>query len=371
MISPLPQFCLLALLAGMLIIPSNSLAASSAANLKDTIERNKRQAEKRRSVLNRLTQKERALYTDLAQVEQRMDSLRREVVEEETRLAHIANELSQSRKDHRQLKAKQNKARTELTALTKQLWPLRVAAIRRESTLGDSWDKTDRKFTWGTKIYEKVQQKLVEIQNRGQAIEASIAQQQHLKDKAEKQLQTIDEKQKKLLSTKLAFVRDIRKIRAERFNAEQALEQILAVIDDLNYRLKGLGADRFSKMKGGLPPPVRGKRFRPVKASSRHRGIGYKTSSNSPVSAVYWGKVVHNDILRGFGRVVILSHGENYYSLYAFIENSPVAIGQEVEKGEPIGSTGFYPDAKGPGLYFELRFGQKAINPVRWLAGRK
>jgi murein DD-endopeptidase MepM/ murein hydrolase activator NlpD len=38
-----------------------------------------------------------------------------------------------------------------------------------------------------------------------------------------------------------------------------------------------------------------------------------------------------------------------------------------VENGESLGQAGFYPLAKGAGLYFELRFGQKAINPEQWL----
>lgn len=65
-----------------------------------------------------------------------------------------------------------------------------------------------------------------------------------------------------------------------------------------------------------------------------------------------WGKVVHNDQLRGFGQVVVVFHGEDYYSIYAFLADTSVVVGREVSQGDQIGVSGFYPKAQGPGLYF-------------------
>jgi septal ring factor EnvC (AmiA/AmiB activator) len=90
-------------------------------------------------------------------------------------------------------------------------------------------------------------------------------------------------------------------------------------------------------------------------------------NKDDSVRAVSWGKVVYDDQLRGFGRVIIVFHGKDYYSLYAFLSQSRVKVGQKIEKGEIIGQCGYYPRIKGTGLYFELRFRQKAINPLLWL----
>jgi len=97
------------------------------------------------------------------------------------------------------------------------------------------------------------------------------------------------------------------------------------------------------------------------------RGLGLSVGQGDPVRAVAYGRVVHNDTMRGFGRVVILMHGQAYYTLYAFLADSPLRLGQEVGGGQQVGTAGFYPDANGPGVYFELRFHQKAINPDAWL----
>jgi septal ring factor EnvC (AmiA/AmiB activator) len=59
-----------------------------------------------------------------------------------------------------------------------------------------------------------------------------------------------------------------------------------------------------------------------------------------------------------------------YYSLYAFLSQTRVRTDQEVEKGEIIGEAGYYPESKGPGLYFELRQRQTPIDPRSWLAKR-
>ncbi len=144
-------------------------------------------------------------------------------------------------------------------------------------------------------------------------------------------------------------------------------------MDSLKYKLKALTARKFSDFKGSLPWPARGKvvaRYAPH-ATPPVRGLGLKLPPDAPVQAMSWGKVVHNDTLRGFGKVIILFHGQDYYTLYAFLEQSNVRVGQDVEKDEIIGYAGYYPKAQGPGLYFELRFHKKALNPNEWLTTLK
>ena len=68
------------------------------------------------------------------------------------------------------------------------------------------------------------------------------------------------------------------------------------------------------------------------------------------------GKVVHDDVLRGFGRVIILLHDESWYSLYAFLAESKVDMGQEVKAAQPIGLAGFYPRRTGRGSILSCGF---------------
>lgn len=150
---------------------------------------------------------------------------------------------------------------------------------------------------------------------------------------------------------------------------EQEVNGLLDTINKLNYRLKSLTSKKILNFKGSLPRPCEGRtkiRFN-LSAKPPVRGEGIKTAGNVDVKSIFWGKVVHNDTLRGFGRVVIIYHGYNYYSLYAYLAESFVKTGQEVEKDEIIGKTGYYPKLKETGLYFELRFHQKPVNPKNGL----
>ncbi|BBD08037.1 murein hydrolase activator EnvC family protein [Desulfovibrio ferrophilus] len=365
---PALQLLILAalLLSASLILPANTMASNKAA-IEDSLRTGEAQAQQNRKALTRLTQEERSLHGNLAKVEDSLDALRREIRTQERALDRIDSELAGARTTHQQLENTQQASWQELGKLVRALWPLRVAAHRGRTEGGDSWEEADRKFAWGSALYADARRTLKDIESRSELIRTSIKHQEELRAQAEKRLATINGDKDNLLTHRLDFVRGIRKVRAERINAEQALNQVLAAVKDMEYRLKNLSAGQFSDLKGSLPNPVHGK---PVGAARGRTGAGFSTAENAPVTAVYWGKVVHNDVLRGFGRVVILYHGDDYYTLYAFLGESHVAIGQEMEKGEPLGTAGYYPVAKGPGLYFELRLGQKAINPVLWLVGR-
>ncbi len=129
---------------------------------------------------------------------------------------------------------------------------------------------------------------------------------------------------------------------------------------------KGTG----SIAKGKTPWPARGKvvvHYAPDASPPVH-GIGLALNEGAPVKAVAWGKVVHSDVLRGLGYVVVLMHPKQYYTVYAHLTGSKYKVGQEVKQGEVLGRAGLYPPAGGAGVYFELRSHEKAVNPETWLS---
>lgn len=166
-----------------------------------------------------------------------------------------------------------------------------------------------------------------------------------------------------------------RRLAEEARRAEQ--ERLQAKVEEARakFEIKPMpsisGKKAIGGLKGRLPWPVERGNLRlgfKADADPPHRGMGLAVFEGEQVHAVAWGKVVHNETLRGYGKVVILVHGEEYYSLYAYLADTNVEVGEEVEAGQIIGRAGYFPEVKGPGLYFELRFHQKAINPKAWLA---
>jgi septal ring factor EnvC (AmiA/AmiB activator) len=102
------------------------------------------------------------------------------------------------------------------------------------------------------------------------------------------------------------------------------------------------------------------------------RGLDIRgPGEGAEVHAIYSGTVVHAGWFSGYGNLVILDHGDGMFSLFAHLATLTRAVGDVVEKGEPIGTVGDTGSLKGPYLYFELRDGQKPIDPEKWLTRAK
>lgn len=128
----------------------------------------------------------------------------------------------------------------------------------------------------------------------------------------------------------------------------------------------------FAKLKGKLTVPVHGKVVASFGQSRGHRGttwqgIRYSAKEGADVVACGPGKVVFSDWLRGFGNLIIIDHGNTYMSVYANNESIFKNVGDLVKQGETISSVGSSGGASEPGLYFELRYRSKPINPRNWL----
>lgn len=100
-------------------------------------------------------------------------------------------------------------------------------------------------------------------------------------------------------------------------------------------------------------------------------GVDIAVPFGEPVASVFGGRVAFADWFRGYGYLVILDHGDKYFSLYAHLSRFAIGLGDEVSAGQILGYAGDTGSLKGAYLYFELRHGEKPLNPVDWLEKRK
>jgi septal ring factor EnvC (AmiA/AmiB activator) len=103
----------------------------------------------------------------------------------------------------------------------------------------------------------------------------------------------------------------------------------------------------------------------------QRKGIEIRTDEGSPIRAVMAGTVEYADWLKGYGQVLILDHGNGFFSLYAHASKLLAAVGERVEAGQVIGETGDTGLTGDTTLYFELREGAEAVDPLTWLAKRR
>lgn len=109
-----------------------------------------------------------------------------------------------------------------------------------------------------------------------------------------------------------------------------------------------------------------GERKHPIyKSHKHHDGVDLAAPSNSHVRSVFGGKVVYAGDYKGYGKLVTISHGEGFTSLYGHLNEMLVNPGDTVKAGEIIGRVGSTGASTGPHLHFEWRHFGKAINPLK------
>ena len=97
------------------------------------------------------------------------------------------------------------------------------------------------------------------------------------------------------------------------------------------------------------------------------QGILLQTPAEAAVSAVRGGKVIFCGPFRSYGQVMILDHGSNFFTIYGGLGSLLKVKGAEVQPGEAIARAGPPKAGQGGRLYFELRRGSEALDPLVWL----
>jgi len=131
----------------------------------------------------------------------------------------------------------------------------------------------------------------------------------------------------------------------------------------------------FTVFKGLLKKPVKGSiisffgEYRDLKYNVvRFRsGIDIRADKGEPVHSVYRGKVLYASWFKGYGNMIIVDHGDNYYTLYAHVEELFKAKGDNVESNEVIATAGDTGSMSGSKLHFEVRHHGKPEDPLKWI----
>jgi septal ring factor EnvC (AmiA/AmiB activator) len=123
----------------------------------------------------------------------------------------------------------------------------------------------------------------------------------------------------------------------------------------------------FASSRGRLLFPLAGRsEVRPARREGTDGpGLEIRGSLGAPVRAVYGGRVAFADRYGPYGHLVIVDHGDHYYSVSGNLAATEVKVGDEVSAGERIGTVG--DEGKGAMLYFEVRHGTETLPPSPWL----
>lgn len=99
-----------------------------------------------------------------------------------------------------------------------------------------------------------------------------------------------------------------------------------------------------------------------------HNALDIANSSAPPIIAADSGTVVYADCVRyGYGCHIIIDHNNGYRTLYAHLSQIDVGVGQSVSQSQRIGQMGSTGRSTGTHLHFEVRSGDKILNPLEFL----
>ena len=104
-----------------------------------------------------------------------------------------------------------------------------------------------------------------------------------------------------------------------------------------------------------------------------HDGIDIPAKRGTHFIAATDGRVLFNGRLRGYGKTIIVSHANNFHTVYAHLNRSFVRKGEVVSSGQVLGQVGNTGRSSGSHLHFEVRKNNKILNPIpfmRWVPNR-
>lgn len=101
---------------------------------------------------------------------------------------------------------------------------------------------------------------------------------------------------------------------------------------------------------------------------ARHTGVDISAPMGTPVKATADGVIISAGWNGGYGRCVIIDHGNGYQTWYGHLSKINVMEGEEIRQGETLGLVGMTGRATGPHLHYEVRIHSTPVNPYRYLA---
>ena len=226
--------------------------------------------------------------------------------------------------------------------------------------------------TYDQEVFATYRESVTTIERARQARELERAVQ-------EKFLEDADREHRELATTVAEKNTLLERVRTQKGLYEQALREMRKAEGQLDKTLAGRKqakaqqARGFVGNRGALPPPVVGRLVRrfhdPAPAdddTTFRNGVTIAVAGRAEVRAVYGGEVIFAGYMRGYGKMVIIDHDLQYCTVSARFDDLAVREGDQVSQGQVLGTTGEIATLFGDGLYFEIRRGTVAEDPLTW-----
>lgn len=289
-----------------------------------------------------------------------------------TRYINNANDqvMRDLEKQQKELAAQEQKINNELAYL-KKLQANIQASLRQQGVTNTAEQAESRRQN--AAMAKEAQKKINHRENEQRLNNLLKA----LEKRKAEQRKAEAEARKKAAEARLAAAEKARKEQAAAQQKAEAERAAMSTLTDEDIKLQapntqGLtvsNANSFSRMQGRLKKPVNGTLaglFGQDRGDGEvWKGVFYNTVP-APVSSIASGTVTFAGELEGYGKVVVLDHGDGYVSIYSGLSEIDIAQNYAVNAGSKIGTSGTLPSGE-TGLYLEVRYNGQVMNPLSWI----
>jgi len=360
----------------------------------------KKEIEEKKELIRESKSEEKTVLEELEEMDASLEKRERELVSLEYDMETTSEKIEQL--GERIIEVEEDIARL------KEHIEVRLVALYKLNDAGyvpvmfSSTDYTDvrRRMKYLSAIVRTDQQLFSEYKNLNDALNDDLDELETKRDElkllteevARKKLEIGREKSKR--SSYLNEVKKERGLYEETLDElEESRKKLTALIDTLleerqkeTERAKMEGHDHtspsaggaFASLKGALPRPVSGPTITLYGTGTDpiynnpifNKGIEIQADEGVDFISVAGGQVIYADYFEGYGNLIIIDHGDSYYTIYAHARDILVGVGDTVSAGKVIGTVGDTGSLKGPNLYFEIRHHGNTSDPQSWLASQ-
>ncbi|MEX0806499.1 MAG: peptidoglycan DD-metalloendopeptidase family protein [Candidatus Binatia bacterium] len=380
----------MARLAGFALWLISGLVASAlaySASAGRDLEGIKKKIESEKRGLSQVRKKEGSVVQSLDKVESELERKNKELNQSSSKLKSVLSEM--------------NKKEAEMLRLRESLEERKDYLARRASALY-RWHRSGSPFIilngdvsltsllkrkyylQATVAFDReLVQTLSEQATRQETLAQELARKKDAVDDQRRALAEGKEAVQKEAQKKRRLLASIREEKESRVRALKELEQAALRLQRMMEEIARRSANKprqappgagLEAMRGKLDWPVKGQviggfgktKHREFSTEVFRKGLEIEAPVGEEIRAVDQGKVVFADRFSGYGKMLIIDHGDRYYTVYAHLSDFLKKNGDRVKRGEPVALVGDTDSLAGAKLYFELRKDGRSIDPSPW-----
>ena len=320
---------------------------------------------------------------NLREAETEIQRLREESAQVERRLAGSREKQTRLTADLKRSGEAQRRARAALAAAMRHAWSAGQQDSLKALLGGESAGDVGRRLVWSGMLarswagsageahrldgeMRSLSEESVSVQRELEALQAlRVEQIRGLEQAASRRRATVAELERRIG----VAGREMERLRSRADTLASLVENLGEVVEDL----PAAALPSVTAARGQLAWPVEGRiarRFGARQGAGRGRwdGVLLEAAEGAEVRAPHAGRVVFADWVRGLGFLLVLDHGEDVLSLYAYNDRLVGRKGETVNRGQVIAHAGSSGGRAQPGLYFEIRRNGRPEDPARWLS---